>query len=699
MQKINDKLFNWASDIEPDTILQAERTARLPIVEGHVALMPDAHLGIGATVGSVIPTKGAIIPAAVGVDIGCVDADSEFLSPDGWKRIADYNGELVMQYNPEDGVGTFVKPSRFVKREQDTFLHLHTKYGVDQALTRDHKVLCWNVVGRDRHHEQDVVSAADFAYRHRSLIQGNKAVFETSFLPSLDTRLDIIGPDLRVMVMVMADGHIDGSACSLHLKKDRKILRAKELLTDAGIDFTINQSALDQTTTIRFQPPLFHKSYDWCWGASVDQLSLIVDEVFNWDGNADDRCFYTRDEASADFMQYAFTATGHRGVKRGDEHKDGATDWRVYSHNNTRVSMGGVPRTDIDEIPSIDGFAYCFTVDSGFWVMRRGANIVMTGNCGMLASETDLTATDLPDDLGKFLTTIESIVPAGMGESHHYAGKPAEKWFRNNQPRSNLDQAQERTTLKQFGTLGSGNHFVEVCLDERDVVWVVLHSGSRGIGNKLAQAHIKKAKKVCKDLKLTLEDPDLAYFVQGTPEFEHYIADMLWAQDYAMANRQQMIDNLIPAFLKFVGKGKVVTTINCHHNFTQQETHTVGDSDAELWITRKGAIQADVGDLGIIPGSMGTKSYIVEGLGNPLSWNSCSHGAGRRMSRSAAKKKFTVDDLAEQMEGKTWLASKAASLLDEIPSSYKDIDAVMADQTDLVTVLHELHQVLNFKGA
>ncbi len=225
-------------------------------------------------------------------------------------------------------------------------------------------------------------------------------------------------------------------------------------------------------------------------------------------------------------------------------------------------------------------------------------------------------------------------------------------------------------------------------------MWVVLHSGSRGIGNQLAQAHIAKARHLAKDLQLRLEDPDLAYFVEGTPEFAAYIADMLWAQDYARANRGQMMDNAMGEVSAFLGFGRETRRINCHHNFTQREVH----HGAELWITRKGAIKADTGDLGVIPGSMGTRSYIVRGKGNASSWTSCAHGAGRRHSRTKAKKLFTTADLATQMAGKVWLATRAEALVDEIPSAYKDIDQVMADQADLVEVLHTLHQVLNYKG-
>jgi tRNA-splicing ligase RtcB len=193
---------------------------------------------------------------------------------------------------------------------------------------------------------------------------------------------------------------------------------------------------------------------------------------------------------------------------------------------------------------------------------------------------------------------------------------------------------------------------------------------------------------------LHLEDPDLAYFIEGTPAFEAYIRDMLWAQDYARANRDQMMDNAMAEVFEFLGHGIETQRVNCHHNFTQRELHR----GVETWITRKGAIKADIEDLGVIPGSMGTRSYIVRGKGNEASWMSCSHGAGRRHSRTKAKQLYTAADLVEQMKGKVWLAKRAGSLVDEIPAAYKDIDQVMADQSDLVEVLHTLHQVLNYKG-
>ena len=314
--------------------------------------------------------------------------------------------------------------------------------------------------------------------------------------------------------------------------------------------------------------------------------------------------------------------------------------------------------------------------------------------CGMIAAELDLTESQLPDNLEPLLGRIAKAIPAGVGQGHDHVARNADQWLAQHQPATDLAADRTAKVLKQFGTLGSGNHFFELCIDERRRVWVVLHSGSRGIGNQLAQMHIAKARRLARDLELRLEDPDLAYFVEGTPEFEAYIGDMLWSQEYARANRNQMMDNAMREVLAFIGQGRETQRINCHHNFTQREVH----NGVETWITRKGAIKADVTDLGVIPGSMGTRSYIVRGKGNEASWMSCSHGAGRRHSRTKAKKLYTTADLAEQMKGKVWLSTRAAALVDEIPTAYKDIDQVMADQSDLVEVRHTLHQVLNYKG-
>jgi tRNA-splicing ligase RtcB (3'-phosphate/5'-hydroxy nucleic acid ligase) len=324
--------------------------------------------------------------------------------------------------------------------------------------------------------------------------------------------------------------------------------------------------------------------------------------------------------------------------------------------------------------------------------------------CGMAAARTELTSHDLPDNLGQLHGRIRRSVPAGIpskrsratGSHRDVAEAPALTELMTRLTTPGLAKTLATKVGRQFGTLGSGNHFVEICLDETDRVWVVLHSGSRGIGNQLAQEYIRTAKGVVEAMLIDLPDANLAHLVEGSPEFDEYVNDMLWAQDYAKQNRAAMLEAVLTDMRYELDRPIAVEqVVNCHHNYCERERH----NGADVWVTRKGAIRAQVGDLGVIPGSMGTSSYIVRGRGNPASYNSASHGAGRRMSRAKARKSFDVDSLRDEMGDRTWNERQANQLLDEHPGAYKDIDEVMNAQADLVDVVHRLHQILNFKGA
>ena len=315
--------------------------------------------------------------------------------------------------------------------------------------------------------------------------------------------------------------------------------------------------------------------------------------------------------------------------------------------------------------------------------------------CGMIAVRTNLAAADLPASLADLRARIEGAIPTGIGT--HGRNRRMSPGARARADRlggaATRDYGDvDRTWPEQLGSLGGGNHFIEVCLDEADRVWLVLHSGSRGIGNKLADRHIKAARRRMESLDVHLEDPDLASFEEATPEFDAYVRDLGWAQEFARLNRDEMMDRLVEALREEVPHAAEADRINCHHNFTQREEH-FGRS---LWITRKGAIQMRKGQRGVIPGSMGTKSYIVAGRGNADSFESAPHGAGRRMSRGEARRRFTLPDLERRMRG---IESRLRpSILDEHPDSYKDIDEVMERSKDLVAIEHVLRQVLNVKG-
>jgi len=319
--------------------------------------------------------------------------------------------------------------------------------------------------------------------------------------------------------------------------------------------------------------------------------------------------------------------------------------------------------------------------------------------CGMVAVRTKFFAKDLPDNLDRLRNGIERRIPLGAGAGNKkMTDTAAERIGELNAVATQDYDKVDKYWRNALGSLGSGNHFIEISLDENDQVWVVLHSGSRGIGNRLATKHIKVAQRMMDQQGVTLKDPDLAFLTQNTPQFEAYMTDLLWAQDFARLNREEMMDRVLKELsYEFYGEDGhepeiEIERINCHHNFTQQEQH-FGNT---VWITRKGAIEMKKNQKGIIPGSMGTRSYVVSGLQNPFSFNSAPHGAGRRFSRGEAKRRFTLTDLEQAMGNISFRHSK--SLIDEIPQAYKDIDEVMENSKELVQVDHVLRQVVNIKG-
>jgi tRNA-splicing ligase RtcB (3'-phosphate/5'-hydroxy nucleic acid ligase) len=318
--------------------------------------------------------------------------------------------------------------------------------------------------------------------------------------------------------------------------------------------------------------------------------------------------------------------------------------------------------------------------------------------CGMIAVRTDLKRDQLKDlpairegierrvpmSAGNFNTKITKSAAARIGELEALAGGDMDKKFGT------------KNWRYQLGTLGGGNHFIEICVDKENMIWLTLHSGSRGIGNRIGNHYIKLAQSLMGKMHISLPDRDLAYLPEETEEFHDYQRDLHWGQKFALLNREEMMDRLITEISCAVsGDGRKrleVERVNCHHNFTQIEHHF----DDNVWVTRKGAIQARRGMKGMIPGSMGTKSYIVSGLENAIAFNSAPHGAGRRFSRTKAKQQFTMADLERAMEGKEWRHKK--EFIDEIPAAYKDIDEVMENAKDLVTIERTLSQIVNVKG-
>jgi len=328
--------------------------------------------------------------------------------------------------------------------------------------------------------------------------------------------------------------------------------------------------------------------------------------------------------------------------------------------------------------------------------------------CGMMAVRTTLTANDLPDNLHSLREHIEAVVPHGRTDNGKINDRGAftalpkshgNRWIalegRHNAIIAKHPKAKSYNSWNHMGTLGTGNHFIEICLDEEDRVWVMLHSGSRGAGNKIGSYFIERAKQEMERWFIGeyLADKDLAYLVENTELFDDYVNAVEWAQDFASENRKAMMEVVLDVLHKHLTDFHITDNmVNCHHNYIARENHY----GANVIVTRKGAIRAREGDMGIIPGSMGAKSFIVRGKGNKESFCSCSHGAGRKMGRKEAHRKFTAADLAEQTQGIE--CPKDESRVDEIPAAYKSIDTVMENQSDLVDIVHTLRQVVNVKG-
>lgn len=322
--------------------------------------------------------------------------------------------------------------------------------------------------------------------------------------------------------------------------------------------------------------------------------------------------------------------------------------------------------------------------------------------CGMIAVRTQFTRDDVDRVVGttplaELRKQIERAIPLSAGGHNNKIVATAEPRIAELTTMADAIGLEPGTYAKrwdlQLGSLGSGNHFIEVSLDETDALWLFLHSGSRGVGNRIAGHHIKVAQRIMERYWIELPDRDLAYLVEGTDEFDAYIAELRWAQHFALLNREEMMDRVIRQTADFFGAAVVEhERINCHHNFTEHERHFGKD----VWVSRKGAISARTGQPGLIPGSMGTASYVVAGLGNALALESSPHGAGRQFSRSAARRAFTIEQLREAMAGIEFRDTEA--FLDEIPQAYKPIDQVMADAADLVEIRHTLRQLVNVKG-
>lgn len=675
------------------------------VKDSKIRIMSDTHAGAGCTIGTTMTIQDKIVPNLVGVDIGCVDKDTEFLSTNGWVKISEYGGQEIAIYDNTNNITKFENPLLFIKQEEKEFFHLKTKYGIDQMLSKEHNCL----VETGSHHRPNArgkkycIKAEELYNKHCN----TKLGFRDNFIceiPNikLENKLNMTNEEIRIQVMIMADGNFSNEStnrCVCHFNKERKINRCKELLNNANIDYKINVNK-DKTTTIIFYPSKKYKRISYFWSANLEQLSIICDEIKNWDYSVEQGAYISVYKEDADFVQYAFSTQGIRTFISKDNRENKVSYRCLISANRPRVQLAGVPKTPINIVPSKDGYKYCFTTTTGFWIMRRNGCIAVTGNCGMYT----IKLKEKEIDFQKLDDTIRKYVPSGQNirETEHKLVNSLNlkelKCFKY----INNDRA-----LKSVGTLGGGNHFIEVDKDEEDNLYLVIHSGSRYLGKQVAEHYQElgykkltenrgsreklinklKAEGRGKDIKSELAkvpttkiNKQLAY-IEGQ-DLINYLNDMKITQYYAELNRISMANEI----LKNMNLHEVesFTTI---HNYI----------DVETKILRKGAISANKDEKVIIPINMRDGSLICIGKGNEDWNNSAPHGAGRILSRSKANEKVTLEEFKDSMKD-IWTTSVCQSTVDESPMAYKPMQEIIDNIQDTVEIVNIIKPLYNFKA-
>jgi len=691
LNKIGKANTIFAEILEEDTIIQFTDALSQPTtIRG--ALMPDAHLGYTLPIGAVIETNGMIFPSYVGFDIGCTDCETEFLTKNGWKCIDAYNNEEVMIYDDLTNSCHFDHPKAYIINDCENFWHLKNK-SVDQMLTGDHRVILFpqrnpfNSMG-------SVAYLETLIDKNKALAKGITQGFKT-IIPLNDSSLGLALTDdeIRMIVAISADGCIRAyGSIEFHMVKTRKITRLKMLVKSLGLvlkEYNIKDGSF--ACSISFYKAI--KNLDIFWKASARQLCILAEEVRYWDGHIkkDERITYsTSIEGNAQVVQYAFSVTGfrtniHKVTYKDD--KDWAPTYTVYTTKNilTQFPNPGY----IQEVPSKDGKSYCFYTATGYWVMRRGGKIAITGNCGVCAAPIMANIKDIRENANKIQKQILLEIPVGF-QKHKKEVANASTFLKDKAIKNKLTHEMYHIYRKkqgnlQLGTLGQGNHFIEVGVDETERVWVIIHSGSRGIGHGCATHYMKLAHPNNK-----AGEGHYGFDVNSF-EGKNYIKDLDFCLDYALLNRKIMINLVVDAIEKCGIKCyyNSQSLINRNHNHAETK-------DGKKWIHRKGATHAEKDMLGVIPGNMRDGSFIVKGLGNPDSLCSSSHGAGRILGRKKAKESLDMEEFTQTMQG--IVANVSKSTLDESPMAYKNIFEVMKLQKNLVEVINYVKPILNVKG-
>lgn len=675
-------------------------TKSLAFKDSKIRIMPDVHAGKGCVIGFTADIIDKVIPNVVGVDIGCLDCGTEYLTPQGWRFMNNYENSKVLGFNPQTNEAEFVYPLAYIKKECNEFFHYKNSKGLDQMVSEEHKMLVYKGYKSKGYTHLDMNPEE---LNSKPLDKGYYS-FETTFsTKGCDSDvLNISDNTIRVDVMIAADGRIRDNRLELHFKKERKIQRAKELLGIEGIEYTEGFNADGSTTIYCTIGDFFNKDLTKYFIASTHQLAIVAEESLKWDGHEGYRSYYcSTNKNNIDVIQYAFHASGIRaGISlQPQSNKNWKPCYCVTPTKNPKVGYCLPTRVE-----SPDGYKYCFTMPQGYFVARRNGKIFITGNCGVMGFNLG----NIDIDFKRLDRVIKQQIPFGLAvRSKEFKSFPFEKLKCFN-ALQNVDRLK-----KSLGTLGGGNHYIEVDVDSLGNKYIVVHSGSRNLGLQVAKYYQEKAKDYCDNEKRKQDKEFIIKFHKATNtedkiqksleryEREHppipselaylegelmedYLHDMAICQNFANENRLSIL-LLISAFMGWENTAK--PAFNVIHNYI----------DIESNIVRKGAVSAKENETVLIPINMRDGCILARGLGNPDYNYSAPHGAGRLMSRKAAKENITLEDFKNSMS-EVYTSTVDSSTLDEAPMAYKPMESILENIKDTVEIIDILKPLYNFKG-
>ena len=698
--------------------------------DSDIVLMPDYHGGKNTVVGLTMKVRDKISPYFIGNDIGCLDKDTEILTKNGWIKISEYYDEDILIYNKDNDTALFQKPLAYIKQPCDWFYHLKNNGGLDQVISEEHKILAW-IGDKGRGFTLKDIKAQDFVNKHNSLKSGVYGGIKTTF--NLQSNgINISDNDLRILIMISADGTIrtlknGNKKIELHLKKERKILRAEKLLNDSNITYK-KYIGKDNTVYILFNAKdIYSKTLSCLWNANQEQLKIVCDEVIHWDGSIINRTkgfnYSSTIKENADIIQFAFACNNRRcGIQKIiNKNKNWNNIYQLHSTNNEIVYF---PKGNkINTIPSVDGYKYCFTTSTGYFIIRRNNKISITGNCGMTTFVIEKSSIDFKKHLKTLDDIIHKHIPAGRNiHEDMYANGHLRisaylkhKISKLNMP---ITPQMQETFIKSMGTLGGGNHFIE--LDEGEDNWyLTVHSGSRNLGACIFKYYknlaLKQHKEMVKDIIKTqikdIEPKSREEFIKNKHEqynipdqfkcltggyYLQYLNDTDTARQYASYNRKTILTKILVELKKLFPEIKCYGMRESIHNYISLPYWGNGYDDMYR-VLRKGAISADLDRHCIIPLNM--RDGIIFGLGKgKSSWNySAPHGAGRIMSRTEAYNIITLDEYKKSMQG-IYSTCICADTIDESPMAYKNQHEILDMLGETITLLEIAKPIYNFKG-